>query len=286
MGVPDRRLPVRASIFSKRQLLRTIALAVALVVVVTWLVARLRQAGPLADETWARIHDSGVLRVGMDASYPPFEWVNKADGALRGLDVEMARELAQRWGVDLQIVNVHLDGLYDALKAGKFDLIISALPHDRMLTRDVLYSYTYFNGGQVLMTTREGRAVTNVESLAGKRVAVELGAEAHQLARQLARDRGMPIDIVTLRDPELVARAVVDGVADALICDRVTAHGYLVAHPTLGIIDPPLTDAPYVVAARIDAPVTIGAVNDALVAWRDNGFLSDLEDRWLGMPSP
>jgi len=47
------------------------------------------------DEAWTRIHREGVLRIGMDASYPPFEVVD-AKGVFTGFDVDLATALAQR----------------------------------------------------------------------------------------------------------------------------------------------------------------------------------------------
>ena len=113
---------------------------------------------PIEGSLFERILASGVLRVGMDASYPPFETEN-ADGTCAGYDVDLARALAARWGVRAEFVNVHLDGLYDALRAGKCDVIISAIPYDRTMTRDVLYSTAYLNAGLVLVV-REGWAAS------------------------------------------------------------------------------------------------------------------------------
>ena len=56
-----------------------------------------------ADETWNRMLETRTLRVGMDASFPPFESV-AAGGSLAGFDVDLARELGQRLGVEVQFV--------------------------------------------------------------------------------------------------------------------------------------------------------------------------------------
>ncbi len=74
-----------------------VGLAAALVALALWLAH-----GPLGDmllardETWARIQRDRVFRVGMDASYPPFEVVNEAGNS--SLCVDLARALAERWG--------------------------------------------------------------------------------------------------------------------------------------------------------------------------------------------
>ncbi|MFP3895862.1 MAG: substrate-binding periplasmic protein [Anaerolineales bacterium] len=231
------------------------------------------------DGTWQRIQAQGVLRVGMDASYPPFESIDE-EGEFVGYDVDLARELARRWDVEVQFFDIHFDGLYDALCAKKVDLLVSALPHDRTLTEDILYSEPYFNAGQVLVVPQGEISIRAVEDLEGKRVAVELGAEAHQLLLQMVRDRGVSADIITGRQPEEMFSLLKKGDVDALICDRVTAYGN-VKGEALHIVEPTLTSAPFVMAAHADSPVLISKVDEALKVWRENGFLVDLEKRWL-----
>jgi ABC-type amino acid transport substrate-binding protein len=231
------------------------------------------------DETWARIGREGVLRVGMDASYPPFELADDA-GRFSGYDVDLAGELARRWGVTPVFVNIHFDGLYDALRTEKVDLIVSALPYDRTLTRDVLYSSSYFNAGQVLVASAESD-IAAAADLAGRRVVVELGAEAHQLARRLVRDDGLEIEILPCREAEELPALLAVGGADAAICDRVTAEGFLAADETLRIVGVPLSDEPYVIAARYGDRRLMAEVEATLAAWRVDGQLAAWEARWF-----
>ncbi|NLD72658.1 MAG: amino acid ABC transporter substrate-binding protein [Chloroflexi bacterium] len=259
------------------------ALAAAVVGAVAWVL--LGHGGFLgeADRTWARIQRDGLLRVGMDASYPPFEVVDDA-GVFSGYDVDLARALGERWGVQVQFVNVHFDGLYDALRADKFDLIISALPYDRTLTRDLRYSQSYLNAGQVLLVRADDPA-EEIADLGDGRLAVELGAEGHQLARRLARDRALEIEIAPGREPADVLALMADPATGGVLCDRVQAYTYLAEAQAHGapwrVAGSPLTDEPYVIAASIDAPDLISAVDQALTAWRADGTLEALSARWL-----
>ncbi|MCJ7620524.1 MAG: transporter substrate-binding domain-containing protein, partial [Anaerolineae bacterium] len=65
------------------------------------------------DETWERIQRDGVMRVAVDASYPPFEYIDVA-GNLVGYDIDLAHELGRSFGVDVEFVIISFDGLYDA----------------------------------------------------------------------------------------------------------------------------------------------------------------------------
>src|SRR5690348_3842448 len=81
---------------------------------------------PRPDPAWDRIQASGVLRVGTDATYPPFESIE--NGQYVGYDMDLARALAAGLGVRAEFVNLSLDGQYDALAQDKVDVLISALP--------------------------------------------------------------------------------------------------------------------------------------------------------------
>ena len=85
------------------------------------------QAPAKPDDTWTRIQNEHVLRIGIDPSSPPFV-MDDGTGKLSGFDVALANEMANAWGVKIQYVYSGFDGLYDALNAKQFDLILSALP--------------------------------------------------------------------------------------------------------------------------------------------------------------
>ena len=246
-----------------------------------WLDGSITQLWRDEDAVMARIERSGVMRVGMDANYPPFEWID-AEGVYQGYDVDLARALAARLGVEAQFVSVHFDGLYDALEATKFDLIISALPYDRTMTRDLRYSQAYFDAGLVLLARDGDLQIETVEAIDGMRVAVELGSEGHLHARLLQRDKGLALDMVIVREPEALVGALLDGSADLAICDRVSALAYRTAHPELHIVGPALTQEAYVIAAPIEAIDLMALVDEALDAWREGGELATWEARWLG----
>ncbi len=250
-----------------------------LLVLATMLAYAWVQTRQTRQDTWDRVQARGVVRVGMDASYPPFAWVDGA-GTFYGLDVALGHELAARWGVEIEFVNVHFDGLYDALYTGRVDLLLSALPYDRMLTRDVLYSQPYFAAGQVMLVAKTEAAPGSVAALRGAAVAVELGATAHQLARTLDRDRGLDLDVRPFRELDEAAQAVIAGEADALLSDRVSALALVVEHP-LRITGEPLTDEPFVIAVRPDSPRLLREIDAALSDWQADGTLDAMGKRWL-----
>jgi len=274
-------------------------LVVAVVLLIAMGLGRLHQAGPAAeDPVWARVMERGELRVGMDASWPPFEDIDEDSGEIYGLDVDLARELGQRLGVEVTFVNSGFDGLYDALAIGRFDAIISALPYNPRRTQEVLYSISYFDAGQVLVVAT-GAAIREVDDLRGRTLAVETGSEGDVLARRLRR-RMPDMQIAHYNVPQEALEAVRSGEADAALVDAVSAYqfigrlvegrlveGGLVDWAAVGeasgmrIVGKPLTDEHYVIAVRRDAPRLLEAINEALLEMREDGSLDMLIWKWM-----
>jgi ABC-type amino acid transport substrate-binding protein len=239
----------------------------------TWFYAR-------TDPAWELVQRSGVVRICTDAAYPPFEVQDEA-GRFHGYDIDLAEELARRWGVRAEFVNVYFDGLYDALLADKCDLLLSALPYDETLTRDVLYSPSYFNAG-LLLAVREGEGrIRSVNGLNGKKVGVELGASAQLEARRVRDQARIALEIVPYDTARQALEALLSGEVDAAIADSVSV--YQVAGEGGGIryLERFLTDEQYVVAIRPDSGYLWKRIADELARMDKDGFLDQLQEEWF-----
>lgn len=230
------------------------------------------------DSTWQRIQQSGVWRVGMDPSFPPFEMLDAA-GQPIGYDVELAAALAERWGVELQIVAIGFDGLTDALIAGRVDSVVSALPYDPRLTEDLRYSRSYFEAG-VRLAVANGSPIRGVDDLTGTRLAVEWGSIGDSEARKLER-ADPSIQRLPFPGPQEAVQAVLDGSADGVLADGVTLRQMQGSGEAIQVVGPALDSNPYVIALPIDAHALQEAIDVALDEYVTTGFLAQLEDRWF-----
>jgi polar amino acid transport system substrate-binding protein len=244
------------------------------------------------DAFLSRVQEAGVLRIGLDPSWPPFEYVDPESGEVVGLDVDLARAIGRALGVEVRFVVSGWEGLYGALYNGQFDAILSALPYDAWRTKEALYSMSYFNAGPVLVARggRLGAQGLDVEpkglarALAGYTVHVEFGAESDVQARRL-RTKGAEIEIVT-HDTAAAALDALAGAtvpAEAAIVDAISARLYLRTAPpgTAQVVGQPLYDELYVIAVHPNAASLQAAIDQALVDLRESGELDALLDRWL-----
>jgi ABC-type amino acid transport substrate-binding protein len=234
-----------------------------------------------SDDTWERIHEVGVLRVGMDASFPPFEYV-AADGTLAGFDVDLTRELGQRLGIKVQFVaNLPLDGLYDALEVERVDVVISALVVDPDRMDDFGYSAHYFDAGQVLVipSASEG-AIEEMRDLDGRTLAVEFGAQGDMEARKWAR-RLADLTVVHHETAAEAVAAVTAGQADAALVDRVSALMAMGKDDGLTIVEGAVVEELYAVCVHRRSRYLLRAINDALAEMEKDGTMDALRAEWL-----
>jgi ABC-type amino acid transport substrate-binding protein len=246
------------------------------------------------DDGWGRVHEAGILRVGMDASFPPFESV-VADGTLTGFDVDLARELGHRLGpalsadrisgiegIEVQFVaNLPYDGLYDALAVDRVDVVISALVVNPARMADFAYSIPYFDAGQVLVV-REGEVdIEQMSDLSGCTLAVEFGTQGDMEARKWGR-RLLDLTVVPHQTAVGALAAAAAGEADAALVDHVSALEAIRIESGLTVVGEPVVEEPYAVAVRRDSQRLLRAINEALTEMKADGTIDALKAEWLG----
>jgi ABC-type amino acid transport substrate-binding protein len=170
--------------------------------------------------------------------------------------------------------------LYDALTADQVDVIISAVVIDPGRTADYAYSIPYFDAGQVLLVKPEQvDAIDEMEDLAGRRLAVELGSEGDRVARYWGR-RLRGLDLTHLDTLQAALTAVAASQADAALTDRASAllncsqHGLRLSGQTV-------TGEQYAAVVLKERQSLLDAINDALVELETEGELDHLVETWL-----
>jgi polar amino acid transport system substrate-binding protein len=265
------------------------AAGLGIVLILAWLVWAQgidRPGGLLArlllrqDQTWEAMASRGTWRVGMDPSFPPFELLDE-NGQPAGYDVDLARRMAAAWGLEAEIVPIGFDSLLDALRAGRVDSVVSALPYDPRATRDYAYSPPYFEAG-VRLVVRAGSPLTSTAALAGQRVAVEWGSMGDMVGRRLQRN-GIALDLIPFETPaEATAALAADPTLAALLIDQVSLREAQGQGAALAAVGPVLESNAYVIAMPRRATTLHEQVTATLAQFQADGTLAALEARWFG----
>jgi ABC-type amino acid transport substrate-binding protein len=239
---------------------------------------------PKPDSTWTRILDQRTFRVGIDPSFPPFE-SDDGKGNLSGLDIALVSEISRDWshenGVDIQVEYVYngYDGLYDALIAGQFDAILSALPYDPKKTQDVSFTHSYFNGGPFIVVRDDDTTTKSWYDLAHQGVGVELGSSGDSFARRW--EKRLSYDLHEFNTPPDALQALRAGNLKAVFTDEIAFDAFAKSEGGIKLVGAPLANELTVMAVRRDTPTLLQQINAVIDAMKRDGRMEQLYAEWF-----
>ncbi|WP_224248439.1 ABC transporter substrate-binding protein/permease [Hyalangium gracile] len=226
----------------------------------------------------ARVQAAGVLRVAIDATYPPMEFLE--GGQPVGFDVDLAREIARRLGVSAQFVVMDWDGILAGLTSGRYDIILSSMNITPARQQQVDF-IEYARMSQVFVTTR-GRTIRTEQELAGHRVAVQTNTTSQRFVEQL-QQRGVAVqEIRPFPGATECFAAVKSGQADVIVIDEPVGRFFSRRDDSFVITGQALEPEPIGIAInKQDADLT-AAIRQAFEDIRASGELKRLSERWFG----
>lgn len=216
--------------------------------------------------TLDKVRAEGVLVVGTEPEFPPFESWN-AEHELIGFDIDLAKEIGKDMKVRVEFRDMAFDSLPAALDTGRIDLILSGMTAtaERAKTRD--FTTPYFRT-QLCLLVHKDSPIHEPKDADGKRLVVKLGTTGDINAPKL-----FPKAVITKLDTEgACALEVIHGRADAFLYDRHSIVRHHQAHPdTTRALLEPLSDEPYAMAVRLGDEAFVEWLDDFLRRIRDDG---------------
>jgi len=138
------------------------------------------------------IKQDGVLTVGNDTTYAPFEFMDSTN-APTGFDVDLISAVAANLGLKAQIVTTAWDGIIPALQAQKFEAVISAMTITPDREKEVLFSTPYYRSEMGIVFDKTLHTISGPEDLAGLRVGVQIGTTGETSARLISGRHGRQV---------------------------------------------------------------------------------------------
>ncbi|WP_434114941.1 ABC transporter substrate-binding protein [Paraburkholderia caffeinilytica] len=173
----------------------------------------------------AHAKDWSTIRFGVDASYPPFE-SKGSDGKLAGFDIDLGNEICARLKAKCVWVENDFDGMIPALKAKKFDGVLSSMSMTPQRAEQIAFSSKLFNTPTRLVTKKGSGVMPTADSLKGKTVGVEQGTIQETYAKTYWEPKGTKV--VPYQNQDQVYADLLSGRLDASLQDAVEAEiGFL-----------------------------------------------------------
>jgi len=230
--------------------------------------------------TLNKVMKRGILRVGMEAGYMPFEIKNK-QGKIIGFDVDIAKLMAKEMGVKLELVNTAWDGIIPALLTKKFDIIMSGMTITPQRNLQINFADPAVVVGQTILIRKElADEVDSYRDLNDPKytIATKLGVTA-----DFATKKYMPKAKLKLfeTEPE-AAMEVINGKADAFVYDLPYCAIFYAQHKKqLAFLDEPFTYEPLAWAVRKGDPDFINWLNNFLAQIKGDGRYDMIYKKWF-----
>lgn len=163
------------------------------------------------------IKEKGTLVWGTNAAFPPFE-SKDGNGNVVGVDAEIAKAVADELGVELVVEDMEFDSLPAALKSGKIDIIGAGYTENDERLQEMDFSSKYFTAKQIVVVKKGNKAITDKDSLAGKKIGVQTGTTGDtQCASKIEGAEVSRYDSM-----QLACEDVKNGKLDCVIGDNLT----------------------------------------------------------------
>lgn len=236
---------------------------------------------PEADRL-SEIKKRGVLLVGATGDYRPMSYREPDTGEYWGFDADLAEDLADSLGVDLQFVPTSWPTLMDDTLAGKFDLAACGITITDARKEQALMSEGYLvNGKTIICRSEDAAKYTDLESINKPevRVMVNPGGLNEKFARENLPDVTLIVHDVNQDIPGLIA----EGAADIMITEIMEAGYYVGQDERLAapLINEPFTHGELGVLMPKGSEDLLEYVNAFLEEEKRSGRLDDLADEYI-----
>ncbi|MCR5843031.1 MAG: transporter substrate-binding domain-containing protein [Oscillospiraceae bacterium] len=228
------------------------------------------------------IKGRNVLRVGTAGDYQPMSYLDPDTGKYVGFDAELAEDLAQALGVELEYVETSWPTLMADTLAGKFDLAICGITITDARKEQALMSEGYFgNGKTVLCRAEDADKYVSLEAINRPEVRVmeNPGGLNEKFARENLPNASITIHNVNQEIPGLVAA----GEADVMITEIMEAGYYVSQDERLAapLIFEPFTHGQLGVLMPKGSEALLAYVNAFLKTEKDSGRIEALGEEYI-----
>lgn len=216
----------------------------------------------------------GKLTMSTNAQFPPYEMTTD-DGGFEGIDVEIATAIAEKLGLELDILDMDFDSALLAVQQGKSDIVMAGVTvnDDRLLVMD--FSTSYANGVQVVIV-KEGSGIT-IDNMGDGLIGTQRGTTGNiYCTDDYGEDHVMAYD-----DGFTAVQALMNGQVDCVVIDNAPAQEFVKNNAGLEILDTEYANEDYAIGVNKGNTELLDAINGALEALIADGTVQSIVDKYI-----
>lgn len=212
-----------------------------------------------------------TIIVGTEAGFAPYEYMDGND--VVGIDMDIAREIADYLRKDLEIKNMEFQSALVAVQNGTVDFVAAGVSVDEERLEKMDFSIDYVNSTEVIVVNKENPMVTGTdeEALKGKIIAVQQGniadfwVEENIEAKEIKRYTKFAQAAEDLKNSKI----------DCIVMDQYPAEDMVATNPELIILDGVLFEDKYAIAVKKGNKELLDDINTVIQKLKDEGKIEE-----------
>ena len=223
-----------------------------------------------------------TLKMGTNASFPPYEYYDDETGEIVGIDAEVAAAICEKLGYELEIVDMDFDAIIPAVTTGKINFGMAGMTVTEERMQSVDFSTSYATGIQSVIV-KEDSEITSVDDLfaegANHKIGVQQGTTGDLYCSWDIEDEGLG-SVERYKNGTDAVLALTSGKVDCVVIDNEPAKNYIAANEGLKILDTEYAVEDYAIALAKDSELTekINAALEELIA---DGTVQAIIDKYI-----
>ena len=215
----------------------------------------------------------GTLVMATNAEFPPYEYYE--DGDIVGIDVEIAKAIAAKLGMELQIEDMAFDAIIPAVTSGKADFGAAGMTVTEERQRSVEFTDTYANSNQVAIV-KEDSDITGSDALAGKIIGVQLGTTGDALATEIK-----DATVERYNKGLEAVQSLTQGKIDAVVIDQATAEAFVKKTEGIKILEEKMSEEEYAIAIKKGNMELVEKMNEAIKELKEEGKIDEIVAKYI-----
>lgn len=230
------------------------------------------------DNSLNNIIEKGKMIVGF-TEYPPMGF--KENGEVTGFDIDIAKAVGEKLGVEIEFVYIDWDAKVLELEAGNIDMIWNGLTITEDRKKEILFSKPYFNNRIVILTLKDS-PINSISDLSDKNVGVELQSSGQSAleASEVFGSINEMIKYTTITEAVLDLKA---GGIDAIVADEIFAR-YAVSKEAdaYKIPEDVFNSENYGIGFRLEDVALRDKIDEIIDGLAEDGTALEISLKWFG----
>ncbi len=227
--------------------------------------------------------NEGILAVGAEMSYPPYEMYAEDGVTALGYDVDFANELGRRLGLEVVFINTGFDVIAEGLSVN-YDVIISGYTINEKRMEQMLFSDPYIDNYQAIVVRADSELTADsLTDIDGHSIAFQKGTTSDEIVEDLISTGSVECTVAANEKILTCFQQLTNGEIDMVVCDSTVADVHLASNSDAYkiIFVDETSPEQFGVGISKDNPELQKAINAVIADLKEEGFFDELNKTWF-----